>query len=560
MGAWSVVGCTDLGTADRGIGASDFQDGGRRGSSNAAERLDAGNALSRADAGVGVERGVSPPRDAAARGPGVLRRDAGPKASDYPPDASNEGSHASSRDAGAKQSGLPQDASNDGAPVSSGDAGQTVPVESRFDIPGWSVRKRVRSPNGNDVVLEEVLSGFADPTPGEARLRSRSPDGATVSSWAAPHGTVLSDFCVHPSGGISAILIAAGRFVSLERLSPGLTPLGELTMHDPQIASDPHVTDAGALDLLANGMAPDAARIASVDEGVVGVVTTSWNSVVAYRTAFANGVWGPPERTLVEPPVGLTPYLPIGGSFDTFGAMVVWYRPLLDVDEAGNAYVATWANSNRIREHVKEFQDGLGPLPHESGAGAHDSDVLVTKLDRAGQRLWSRVIGTLHEDEPYAIRAHAGAIAVVGRARRFPGFDNTTWDAFVSVVSSTGALVGSRTLPLQASGILLAVDALPAGGWVFGGSDGWAQNPDGLSVLGFGTKLLAVLPAMDGPLLRVPLAEGPRHNEIRTVLADSDHLWFGGHEDGPIMHTGDADPSLIVATGVLGDVHPVPSP
>jgi hypothetical protein len=29
---------------------------------------------------------------------------------------------------------------------------------------------------------------------------------------------------------------------------------------------------------------------------------------------------------------------------------------------------------------------------------------------------------------------------------------------------------------------------------------------------------------------------------------------YGGHEDGPSMHTGDADPTLISATGVIGTI------
>jgi len=38
-------------------------------------------------------------------------------------------------------------------------------------------------------------------------------------------------------------------------------------------------------------------------------------------------------------------------------------------------------------------------------------------------------------------------------------------------------------------------------------------------------------------------------------VADADHVWYGGHEDGPIMHTGDSDPSLVTATGVLGSTN-----
>jgi hypothetical protein len=41
---------------------------------------------------------------------------------------------------------------------------------------------------------------------------------------------------------------------------------------------------------------------------------------------------------------------------------------------------------------------------------------------------------------------------------------------------------------------------------------------------------------------------------VHDVAVDATHVWYAGHEDGPVMHTGDADPSLIHATGVLGQV------
>ena len=154
-------------------------------------------------------------------------------------------------------------------------------------------------------------------------------------SWTAPDGTYISDFCVHASGAASAVLLGAGGSVSLVRLDENLVPLKTVQVHDPDIAEDPHVTDAGALDLVANQLTLDGARIASVGEDVVAAVFTSWNSVIAYRASFSNGAWSEPQRTLVEPPVPLLPNLPIGGSFDTFGAMTAWFRCLLDVDEDG---------------------------------------------------------------------------------------------------------------------------------------------------------------------------------------------------------------------------------
>src|SRR5262249_47983480 len=158
-------------------------------------------------------------------------------------------------------------------------------------------------------------------------------------------------------------------------------------------------------------------------------------SVIAYRSSYSGGAFSPPKRTLVEPPRSLTPFIPISGTFDTFGAIVAWFRAVLDTDEAGNAFVAVWANPTKVRAHTAAFGDGLRPLPGEPGAT--DSDILLTRVSSDGTRAWSRVVGTANEDEPYAIRARGGQVAVVGRSRRSPGFDNTFWDAFVSVSTAS---------------------------------------------------------------------------------------------------------------------------
>jgi hypothetical protein len=145
-------------------------------------------------------------------------------------------------------------------------------------------------------------------------------------------------------------------------------------------------------------------------------------------------------------------------------------------------------------------------------------------------------------------------VTVVGRSRRLPGTDNTTWDAFVGSVTVGGDVLSSRAIPLNASSIFLAVDGLPGGGFVAGGSDGWSQNPEGLSIVSYGAKLLLAFSSVDADPLKLELTAGPRNNEIRTVLGDASRVWFGGDEDGPIMHTGDGDLSQIHATGILGDV------
>ena len=407
----------------------------------------------------------------------------------------------------------------------------------------------MRTAAGNDVVLEEQLSSFAV-GPGPTRVRRVDAPGS--APWDAPQGLFIEDAALHPSGAVSAVLVDDHLGVWMARLGPDLTLLQLAQLEDPAVASDP--LPAGGTpptSLVANSLPRDSVRVAPDGEDAVVAVTTSLESVILYRRSFSSR-WETPGRTLVMPVSPHTPFLPIGGTFDTFGAMWSSFRTLLDVDPQGNAYLAFWANPRKLQRHSEFTGADLHPISLERFS--QDSDVVLEKLDRSGARQWSRVIGTDNEDEPYAIRAAGGAVAVVGRSRRFPGFDNTAWDAFLSVTDEDGTLRGTRALALDASSILLAVDALPAGGWAVGGSDGWAQNPSGLSVLSFGTKLLVELSTPDADPVRIPLPAGPRHNEIRTVLAGSTSVWFGGHEDGPVMHTGDGDLSAIHATGIVGFV------
>jgi hypothetical protein len=408
----------------------------------------------------------------------------------------------------------------------------------------------MRSPFGNDVTLDEQLTSFAV-SPGASRIRRI--DKSDVLPWTAPAGLFIADAALHPSGAVSAVLVDGEFAIWTARLSPRLALLDLQRLSDPQIANDPFPGGLGTpppADVTVNSLPRDSVHVAPDGEEAVLAVDTPLDSVLLYRLAFTTR-WESPRRALVLPVSPHAAFLPIGGSFDTFGAMWSSYRTLVDVDADGNAYLAFWVFPKMIQQHDAFVGDGLVPI--SANRFSRDSDVLLEKFDRAGHRLWSRVIGTENEDEPYSVRAVDGAVAVVGRSRRFPDFDNTFWDAFISVSSADGTLRGTRTFQLEASSILLSVAGLPGGGWLAGGSEGWSQNPEGLSVLSFGSKLLLEVPSLDADPVRIPLPAGPRHNEIRSVLADSGRdRWFAGHEDGPVMHTGDADSSAIHATGVLG--------
>jgi len=417
---------------------------------------------------------------------------------------------------------------------------------------GWSVRRRMRLPAGTDVVLEEQLASFTVAAFGASRIRRV--DSSVQATWTAPDGFLIEDAALHPSGAVTAVLVDTDFAVWLARLSPNLALLQIERLHDPEIVHDPFPAGGGVTqptDLTANALPRDSVRTAPDGEEAVVVAVTPLNSVLLYRLAFSTH-WEAPRRALLLPVTAHLPFLPIGGSFDTFGAMWSSFRALVDVDTEGNAYVAFWANPFTIRAHTAFAGDDLQKI--STNRFSQDSDVLLEKRDRAGNRLWARVVGTENEDEPYALRVAHGEVAVVGRSRRVPGDDNTFWDAFLSVSAADGTLRGTRSFQLEASSIFLSVDGAPGGGWLAGGSEGWSQNPSGLSILSFGSKLLVELPSPDADPVRIPLPAGPRHNEIRSVLADTTHRWFAGHEDGPVMHTGDGDLSQIHATGVAGFV------
>ena len=112
--------------------------------------------------------------------------------------------------------------------------------------------------------------------------------------------------------------------MSIARLASDLTLLGLTQIHDPEIINDPHAREFGATDLVGSGLTLDPARVGATGETVVVAVVSSMYSIIAYRLVFDASDWSAPARTLIEPPSALVPFLPIGGSFDTFGAIGVW--------------------------------------------------------------------------------------------------------------------------------------------------------------------------------------------------------------------------------------------
>jgi hypothetical protein len=440
----------------------------------------------------------------------------------------------------------PSAAAVDASPSTIADAA-VAPSWPLLETPGFSAARLAVAP-ARVLILEERLTGFDVPAPGPRRVRAIDRSSFAERSWAPDATSRIADIALHASGKLSLAVVDESHAIAIVTLDEELRPVSDTSLVDPQAALDPIAGGPADADLRASTATADSVRIATVGEDVAVTVFTSRNSVVAYRLHLVDGVWATTWRALVEPAVGLTPFLPIGGSFDTFGAIVAWYRPALATDSHGDSYVAVWMGQRRFEAHGLVFGDGLQPVGSE--AGFDDSDVVVTKIDPSGARLWSRAIGTAHEDEPYALAAEDERVVVVGRTRREPGFDNTQWNPWLAIVTADGKGAVNRTLAFDPSAILLAV-APDRDRIVVAGSDGWSQNPDGLSVFTFGHKLAAMVDGAGGSV-RLPLPPGPRQNEIRSVLVTSEGIWFAGHEDGPLTHSGDGDPAEIRATGVVG--------
>ena len=92
-----------------------------------------------------------------------------------------------------------------------------------------------------------------------------------------------------------------------------------------------------------------------------------------------------------------------------------------------------------------------------------------------------------------------------------------------------------------------------------GGTEGWVQNPVGVSVAGPGRPLVLHWAGAPGSVpVRVDAPTLRGHAELRA-LAYTDHtLLLGGVEDGPVTHTWDGNREALRSDGWIR-VGPTPS-
>ncbi|MDO9021819.1 MAG: hypothetical protein Q8S73_45605 [Deltaproteobacteria bacterium] len=455
-------------------------------------------------------------------------------------------------DAGAvdvADGGRDGDAGTDGGGA---DGGDERPLPTRDErIADRSLVKWMGVADGQPWWVEERLApqpmDVGDRDLGPRAVVRAAPDRRVV--WLPPESDRLTDAALHPSGEWSAVGVGSDRRVFLARGDrDGLRD--RIVLDDPALATDARAWTSTPRMVPRIGALSEASPAVAADgEDVVVSLVSEDFAVLLYRWRRTGGAFARGPRTLVSPAVVVTPFLPIGGSFDDFDAVVSPYQARLGVDAQGRAYVAHFTDLRRVQVHNAAFGTRLDLVRERLYPRENSSDAMLTRVERDGAIGFVRVVGTADvEDEVFGLAVGADRVAILGRSRRELGRDNTELHVMVAEVGLDGAVRGTTTIDALDSG--LAQSGAYVGGdlWV-GGTESWVQNPSGRSVLEEGQPLLVRL--RDGATGRVvtrftdvlPATAG--HAELRAVSAVRGGLLLGGHERGPLTHTADGDRSLV---------------
>lgn len=391
-----------------------------------------------------------------------------------------------------------------------------------------------RTPDGGLLVVLERPRALAEievPDRALVRLDAR---GRFVARFVAPEGAALVHATVQPSGQVTAVLATATAY-RLVRLEAALGTVAEVfveTFGPPQWSRD-------------------TARVAAAGDDVVLAVRDADHAVWIDRYAFRDGRLQRRARTQIGPSFDLTPSFLTSGSFDPFHQLRLAYRVALDLDAAGNAYVAvaTARTVELFARHEVVFGDGLHGILDGNEHGERDhlaSDAIVTRVDADGRRRWATVHGTKAFDEPYRLRVHGDALYVVGRSE-VTEHASDGWDALVVKASTaSGARFWAKTLHAERGDVAFDLAARGDRLYVAAGV-GWDDNPTGMSITETCAPVLFELLGSGEPVNVARLRLGPRQT-YPHVIVDLGSSWFlGGITDGPGTHSHDADPRGVRA-------------
>jgi hypothetical protein len=414
---------------------------------------------------------------------------------------------------------------------------------------------KARAAGGVVALLEERLNSIFETGP-DRILAVVGADGHGTRIYTPPAGWAIADFAVHPSGDVSLVLTTATS-VRLVRLDRDARLRDDEIFADPAAATDPFFNFAPGPkndDALQPVLMHDAARVVPLGEGLILVLRTGRNAVVAYRLdPDASAAYRRTWRTLVEPGSSIAGVFLKNGSFDTFGQLQNHVEVHVDVDANGTLAIATVESP--FRSFVFEAHAAYFGEPIAAPMG-----VLVSRIATSdGRRLGSSAIDTHQTAELHGLRSAGNGFALVGRVSTEVNGDGSGWDAFIARVRGDGNVATYKVVDVNAGDILFDVAALASGRYLALGTTGYFQNPTGASISEDTEPLLLVLEADGSVAARVNLGDGPRQDQLRTIDSLGGRWLVGGMRNGPGTHSGDFDRSLIAADGFLMEMTGLPT-
>ena len=406
--------------------------------------------------------------------------------------------------------------------------------------------------------LEERLAPWPesaqDRDPGLRQLVRATAAADREVIWAATDPDRLTAAVVHEKGSWSAVGVDGDRRPFLAR-GDLRGPYFRMVIDDPDLAVDTAawLGSSAPSALRVGALSEDSVRIVTAAADVVVSLMSEHNAVLVYRFRWDGARFIRSARTLISPATALTPFLPIGASYDNFDAVVNPFSARLAGTAQGAVYVALAAETTRLSRHNTLFGTRFQPLISDGDRLNRPTDLLIARSERDGSLAWTRLVGTYDvDDELYALAAGpADAVALVGRARRERGRDNAEWHPTVLTLNAAGDTTAARVFDAADSGIAQSAAYAADGTLYVGGTEAWLQNPSGISLYQEGRPFLLRLATDSSVLWRVedllPATTG--HAELRALAVADERLWLGGLERGPLTHSGDADRSVIRADG-----------
>jgi hypothetical protein len=444
-------------------------------------------------------------------------------------------------------------------------AAPTPTLPSARSVEGRGVVAWVRVDPSERWWIEESLAAIpwrvGDREVGSRRLVRETASGASTVLFEPVGDERLAWAVAHPSGEWSAIVVDPRGALTLVRGARDGAVLARAAADDPTLAAERRAWsgDEAPARPLAPGRAEESVRLAPDGEDLALSLTTQWNSALLYRYRFADGRFSRVARALLAPASPLPVFIPDTASYDVFDAVTNPWSTHLCVDRFGRAYVAIWVDRGRLAAINAAGQTQLALLRRDPNLVERPSDILLSRVERDGQRSMALVVGTHDvDDEPYAVACGRERVAVVGRHRREPGRDNSELHVFAAVVRAETASFEALSFDGDARALAQSAAFDDRDRLLLGGSEGWVQNPVGVSVGGAGRPFVlrwsgrAEQPA---ERLAAPITRG--HAELRALAVRGDALWLGGIENGPTTHSFDANREALRGDGWLRFAEPV---